>query len=417
MTHTTQKPDFFRGAAVLAALLLLASALALATGGAARAENLFAPAIKVNDKVITRYELNQRARMLQLFRAPGDPRELAQTQLIEERLKLDAAQSNGLEISNDEVQAGMEEFAGRANMTAEQFIRALDGAGVAEQSYRDFIYSGVAWRTLVRAKFGPRVQVSEADVERALASGGTGSVRVLLSEIILAVQPGGEAAAQARADQISRITSTSAFSSAARRYSAAGSRGRGGQLAWMPVANLPPDVQGAVLGLAPGQVTAPIPIQGGIVLFQMRGIEEGKVTEPEYSAIEYAAYYIDGGRTEQALAKAAKIRARVDTCDDLYGVAKGQPAEVLERGSKKPAELPRDIAIELAKLDKFEVSTNLTRAGGQTLVFLMLCGRTPAIAADLSIDNVTLSLQNRRLESFARGYLEQLRAEARIVVK
>lgn len=417
MRHITHKPDLIQWAKAIAALVLLVPSLLLATADGAHAQNLFAPAIKVNDKVITRYELNQRARMLQLFRAPGDPNDLAQQQLIEERLKLDAAQANGLEISNEEVQAGMEEFAGRANMSAEQFIRALGGAGVAEQSYRDFIYSGVAWRTLVRAKFGPRVQVSEADVERALSTNGTGSVRVLLSEIILPAPPGREAAAQARADQISRITSTSAFSSAARRYSAAASRSRGGQLAWMPVANLPPAVQGAVLGLAPGQVTQPIPIQGGIVLFQMRGIEEGKVTEPEYAAIEYAAYYISGGRTEQALATAAKIRARVDTCDDLYGIAKGQPDEVLERGSKKPSELPNDIAIELAKLDKFEVSTNLTRAGGETLVFLMLCGRTPAIAENLSIDNITLSLQNRRLESFARGYLEQLRAEARIVVQ
>jgi peptidyl-prolyl cis-trans isomerase SurA len=170
------------------------------------------------------------------------------------------------------------------------------------------------------------------------------------------------------------------------------------------------------LGLAPGEVSEPLPIDGGLALIYMRDIQEGVVPAPEYSAIEYAAYYIPGGRSEQALALAAKVRARVDTCDDLYGVAQGQPAEVLERGSKAPGEIPADIAAELARLDPGEVSTRLTRANGQTLVFLMLCGRTPALDdAQPSIDDLTGFIRNQRIQSLADGYLEQLKAEARIL--
>ncbi len=96
--------------------------------------------------------------------------------------------------------------------------------------------------------------------------------------------------------------------------------------------------------------------------------------------------------------------------------AKGEPPEVLERGSYAPDELPQDIAIELAKLDPGEVSTTLTRSNGQTLVFLMLCGRTPALEGEgPSAEQLTNLIRNRRLDSFAEGYLAQLRAEARIV--
>lgn len=402
-----------------AALALTLAALAWIGTGApqAHAQNLFAPAIKVNDNVITRYELEQRARMLQLFRSPGDPESTARDQLIEDRLKLDAATAAGLRPTSEEIEAGMEEFAGRADMSAEELINALDGAGVAEQTFRDFIIVGVTWRQLVRARFAPRVEVSEREIDRALGQTGAGSVRVLLAEIIIAAEPGQEAAAEARAREIAQITTPGAFSAAARRHSASESRGRGGQLGWQTVSDLPPAIQSRVLGLAPGQVSEPIPIPGGIALFQMRAIEEGRVAEPEYAAIEYAAYYIDGGRSDQALARAQKIRDSIDTCDDLYGIAKGEPENVLDRGAKKPEELPADIAAELARLDRHEVSTALTRANGQTLVFLMLCGRTPAIAEDISRENVMLSLQNRRLESFANGYLEQLRAEARIIEK
>ncbi|MDU8926560.1 peptidylprolyl isomerase [Alisedimentitalea sp. MJ-SS2] len=399
--------------------LMTAATLTLAglTPDMATAQNLFAPAVKVNDKVITHYELQQRARMLQLFRAPGNANEEARKQLIEERLKLDAAEAHGLEVGAEDLEAGMEEFAGRANMTNDQFVKALESAGVARETYRDFIHSGVAWRHLVRAKFGPRIQVGKADVERALASNAASGVRVLISEIYIPVKPGQEDRAEARANEISQITTISAFARAARNYSAAPTRGRGGKVNWMPINKLPPAIQGQILGLAPGQVTKPIPISGAIALFQLRAIEEGKAPAPEYSAIEYAAYYIDGGRTPQALATAKKTRDRIDTCDDLYGIAKGQPEEVLERGAKKPGEIPQDIALELAKLDKHEVSTNLTRAGGQTLVFLMLCGRTPKIAEELEPGQIELSLQNRRLQSFADGYLEQLRSEARIIEK
>ena len=96
----------------------------------ARAESLFSPAITVNDRVITKYEIQQRAQMLRLLRAPGDPEKLAPEQLIEERLKMDAAQVEGLSVTEEGIQAGMEEFASRANMNSEQFIRAIEAGGV-----------------------------------------------------------------------------------------------------------------------------------------------------------------------------------------------------------------------------------------------------------------------------------------------
>jgi len=395
----------------------LTAQVALGFSGAApvQAQNLFAPAFKVNDKIITEFELKQRALMLQVFRSPGDPTTESRKQLVEERLKLDAAEALGVVPTAEEVTQGMAEFAARASMTTDEFVGSLKGAGIEESTFRDFIVSGISWRTLVRAKFGARVEIGENDIDLALSTTGVGNVRVLLSEVILPAPPEQAAAAQARAEQISQLTSIAAFANAARQSSASATRERGGKLDWMPLSNLPPALHSVILGLRQGQVTDPIPIDGGIALFQLRGLEEGKVIAPEFAAIEYAAYYIAGGRTPQGLAAAQKVKDSADTCDDLYGIAKGQPEEVLERGSKAPADIPTDIAMELAKLDKHEVSTALTRSNGETLVFLMLCGRTTKQAEDVDRNNVGRSLQNRRLASFADGYLAQLRDEARII--
>lgn len=392
----------------------------VASQAPAAAQNLFEPVIFVNEQAITRYDIAQRARMLTLFRAPGDPNKLAREQLIEELIKLEAAKVEGVLLEEDALKAGMEEFAGRVNMSAEQFITALEQAGVAESSFRKFIRAGLTWRDLVGARFVRRVSVSQEDIDRATqALTGGSSVRVLLSEIILPVT-GPEAAEemQAVAEQIAAAKSEAQFASFARTYSAAGTAANGGRLGWKEISDLPPGLAQVVLGLGPGDVSDPLPIEGAIAVFYMRDIEEVSVATPQYSAIEYATYFIPGGRSEAALTRAAELRTSVDVCDDLYGVAHGQPPEVLERASKAPEEIPADIAKELARLDPGEVSTNLTRSNGQTLVFLMLCGRSPKLDGDQpSVEDLTNFIRNRRIESFANGYLEQLRAEARIVEK
>lgn len=381
----------------------------------ALAQNLFAPVIEVNDKIITQYEIEERIRFLGLLRAPGDHAELARTQLVEDRLKIGAAEAAGIVPDTEEVLGGMDEFASRVNLTRDEFIQALGQGGVSEQTFRDFIISGLAWRQLVQARFGGRVTVSEAEVDRAIAStAGAGGVRVLLSEIIMAAPPAQAQAVQARAARISQVKTPAAFSAEARRYSASPSRARSGRLDWLPISQLPPQLRPLILALAPGEVTDPIPLPNAVALFQMRDIEETDAPDPDYAAIEYAAYYIAGGRSEAALAQAQKVIDRVDRCDDLYGIAKDQDPSVLERGSKTPSELPSDIALELAKLDPGEISTTLTRSGGETLVVLMLCGRTPKFDEDLDRAELSLGLQNQRLASYSNGFLEQLRADARI---
>src|SRR6056297_2478131 len=109
---------------LLTLAVLVVSGIAAAPAGTA-AQGLFDPVITVNDSVITRYELKQRTRLLSVLNAPGDPAKLAREQLIEERLKMGAAEQSGLELSEEGVLAGLKEFAGRGNMQPDEFIAAM----------------------------------------------------------------------------------------------------------------------------------------------------------------------------------------------------------------------------------------------------------------------------------------------------
>lgn len=402
-------------------LCQLVASAALACGlslSAAHAQNLFAPAIMVDDKVISGYELQQRERFLGVLRAPGDPRKLARQQLIEDRLKKIELDRVGLDPTAEQISEGMTEFAARANLSQEEFIRALAAEGVSEQTFRDFVAIGLGWREYMRGRFLNQARPSDAEVDRAIGQGGgRGGIRVLLSEIIVPLTPENQQQVNALMNDLSKITSVNAFAQAAAQYSATPTRERGGRMDWLPLANLPEQLRAIILGLSPGEVTPPIPLQGALAVFQLRKLEETDVAEPIYSAIEYATYLIPGGRSSEALQAAAQIKASVDVCDDLYGIAKDQPPERLERHSLEPAKIPQDIAVELAKLDAGEISTNLTRNNGQTLVFLMMCGRTAELNQDASREDIVTALTTQRLNALANGFLQQMQANATIIEK
>ncbi len=381
------------------------------------AQNLFAPVAKVNNAVVSAYELSQRTAFLTLLRAPGDIQALALDQLIGERLQMREADAIGLALSDEKIAEGMAEFAARANMETDKFIEAIAQGGVAGETFRDFVAAGMIWREVVRAKFVSQVNITEAEIDRAIeqAEPSSEGTQVLLAEIVLpANTSASRTASNQRAAQLSEITSQSAFASAAQRYSVAPSKERGGRLEWRLLSDLPAAVASQIQSLSPGDVTDPVSVRNGVALFQLLEIRRTGGPAAQSVKLDFAQYFIPGGRNAAALAEAAKIKTRIDTCDDLYTVANGQPDDRLSRQTLPLAEVPTDIALQLAGLDKGEVSLDLTRNNGETLVFLMLCSRSRVLAESVSRENVLAQLRNQRIGMLANHLLAELRANAYI---
>ncbi|MEO1607160.1 MAG: SurA N-terminal domain-containing protein, partial [Pseudomonadota bacterium] len=149
------------------------AAASLAIG--ASAQGLFEPVARVNDSVVTEFEIQQRLRFLQVLNAPGGSRASVLDTLIDDRLRLQEVRQLGLELSQEELEEGLSEFAGRANLSVEEFTQALAAQGVDTETFRDFVATGLAWRNLIRARFAARVQISETEIDRALAASAGGS--------------------------------------------------------------------------------------------------------------------------------------------------------------------------------------------------------------------------------------------------
>jgi peptidyl-prolyl cis-trans isomerase SurA len=407
---------------------VLAAALALAPMPALPQEGLFSPIMVVNERPITRFELEQRILMLQLFRAPGDIEEAALTGLVEDRLRLFAAAQLDLEITPEQLRAGMEEFASRANLSADEFLAALAQGGVEAETFRDFVEAGVLWREVVRARFLPRVRISDAEVDRAIeAQAQAANVEVLLSELVIAAPPGGEGSALALARRLrTEIASEGAFARAARAYSSAPSAAGGGRLDWVPLANLPAQLAPLVLSLRPGQVTEPVRLPGAVTLFQLRAIREVEGEPAGGRFVDYARISLVDAA--DPVAERARLDSLSDTCNDLYGVMERLPADRLVRQTVAAAALPEAVARELDRLDPGEIGP-VSRAGGAP-VALMLCSRNAAppenaeaaaavpgsleglVTGRPDRDQIRDQIRNRRVSALADGYLEELRADA-----
>ena len=390
---------------------LIALGLTLAPLGVA-AQNLFSAAILVNDQAITNYELKQRTMFLEALRFPGVPDELAPKQLIEERLKKAAADQLGIRVSEEELQFELESFAQRFNVAFDEFAAELERVGISVDTPRAFIANQLLWREVVRARFGAQANVDEAQVERSANAEKSGSsIEVLLTEIIMAMQPGQEQEVRERARELSKIRSFDAFSDAAREFSDAPTREFGGRVTWQKLDTLPGVLQPLIFGLAPGEVTDPLSIPNALALFQLRGIRETAYRRPLPDSVDYLRYALPSSELENIKA----IRANINHCDDLYGWAKGNPNHVLKRKTVKRAEIDGPTRNILTNLDENEY---VIATQEPTTTLIMMCSRGQTLdLEEQDLAQIRDGLLNQRLGSYADSYLENLRDDARIVYK
>lgn len=398
----------------IAATAALALGALVTTPGAGNAQNLFAPVVKVNDDAVTAYERSQRMAFLRILRAPGDIGQLATDQLINEKLQIREAERMGIELTEEELLEGMESFAARGNLDMDQMLTFLAQAGIATETFRDFVRAGLLWRKVAQEKFVSQVNLTDSEIDLAYAEAEpTTGQKFLLTEIVLpASSEASLNASMQRAERLAQITEEEEFSRSATRFSVENTRLNGGRRDWVDLQAMPAEAQGALRNVAEGQTSRPVFIEDiGVIVYYVR--ERETITSTNVGTLlEYAAFFIPGGRSESAVAEAARIRGEVDTCDDLYPIARGLPEEQLVREELPTGAVPANFRAELANLDPGEVSTRLTT--GNALVFLMLCNRRNDVPDSVSRAQVATALQNRRVGALANDYLTELRAQAHI---
>ena len=238
------------------------------------AKDIFAPKIQVNEMIITQYEIDQRSLFFELLKFPGNHKKEAEKSLIDDRLKLIAAEKFNIEPNSTALNFEMEMFAKRANLTVEQFAKRLKKAGVDRVTWENYMQIPILWFETVNRKFASEISSSALNDDTANHTSTRSEIQVLLTEIIIPVQLGFEEEANQKIENLRKIKSLESFSEAAFTYSVAPTRDVGGKIKWQNISNLPAIVRPLIAGLSIGEVSEPLPISGGLAIFQLRDLRE-----------------------------------------------------------------------------------------------------------------------------------------------
>ena len=375
----------------------------------AQANFLLAAKIQVNNSVITQFELDQRAKFLGALKFTGNHSELAQTQLIEERLKQSEAQKLNISATDFEIEDALKRFASRANLTVKEFNKELKRLEIYPDTFRSYVETEVIWQKLVNKKFGAQSSVSNLQLQRAKSiSKFEDTIQVLLTEIIIPFSKDDRSEKENLANLLKQIKSTEEFSNAAQKYSKAPTATVGGRVKWQNFDRLPGIIKPLILGLSPGQVTEPIMLTKAIALFQLRDIREIKTDRTQLELLDFI-------KVKSDLKYLSFVQDNFHNCSDLEAIIGGQTEVTLTRKKLLSDEIPNTLVPVLDNLDQNE--SEIIVADGQSQLVIMCERNNQLNSTAQTLEQDKNVLQTNRLKHLARSFLETLKDNARIVIK
>jgi peptidyl-prolyl cis-trans isomerase SurA len=170
----------------LKSLILPALAIGIALGNVAMPAPAFAQAkvrVTVNDQAITSYDVNQRVKLMTLFRqSAGDKKALEE--LIDEVLLEQVAKRRGMGASEAMVDERFNAIAKQVKLPPAEFVKALNSQGVQSDTLRRFLRAQITGAMVVRAR-ARSVKVSEADVQAQIKKEGISTKDATIKEFKL----------------------------------------------------------------------------------------------------------------------------------------------------------------------------------------------------------------------------------------
>jgi peptidyl-prolyl cis-trans isomerase SurA len=210
--------------------------------------------------------------------------------LILQRLELEQADRDGITISDDTLNAALEDVAKRNGIPFSQLPVVLAQQGIDYVTYRDEMRQQLTIGLLHQRDVLQRIVVTPREIDQFLARQAkhpSADAEYNVSHILIAVPPNATPAqiaqAQQRANDVyQRASKGEDFGKLAVAYSNSEDALEGGSLGWREGSELPTFLESLILSLKPGQVGAPLRTPTGfhiVKLNQMRTQEKKQFVE------------------------------------------------------------------------------------------------------------------------------------------
>ena len=341
--------------------------------------------------------------------------------LIDETLQIQAAKSQDIAVSDDDVEGQYQRAAAHDNKTVAQLDDYLAKIGSSKASLMRQIKGELSWQNLLARNVTPFVNVSREEVnelmDRLRASKGTEEYRV--GEIYLSSTPETEQAVFNNAKRIvDQLQNGASFQAYARQFSEASTAAVGGDLGWIRLPQLPKALADAVQPLEPGQLVGPVQLTGGfsiVYLIDKRQVLTADPRDALLSLKQISITFAPGTSEEQAQARVNEFSSRVQQirgCGDVEAVAGLMGADVVSNDQVQARAIPEPLQSTLLKLQVGQATPPFGSLD-QGVRVLMLCGRDdPKVESGPNFDELMGQLQDDRIGKRAQRYLRDLRRDA-----
>jgi peptidyl-prolyl cis-trans isomerase SurA len=372
----------------------------------------------VNDQPISYSDVRERARLLLLSLGgqPGQQDILRVTsqaleQLIDEKLQLEKAAEFEVEIEEAEVLASINDMAAQSGLNQSQLYQQLLSSGVNPRSLEEQMRAEIAWRRIMNGLYGSRIRISENQIDERMGQlrATSGEAQYRVSEIFLfAPDPESKAQAVEAANSIrAQLLEGAPFQVAAQRFSSAPTSATGGDMGWIGLEDLNPEVANALLAMGERGLSEPITVANGVYLVALNARREPEASVTQVSLMRLLAR----NGSAQTLGEAT---AEISGCDDVEAVAETRDElQAASLGRIALNELAPDAADRIRNTQIGEASAPFETSTG--LAVMYVCDRTSNIDSLPSADQVENQLFGRQLSMISDRELRNLRREATII--
>jgi peptidyl-prolyl cis-trans isomerase SurA len=422
-----------KGVMKSAALLLAVVALLLAPVTSSSQEMLRIAAV-VNDDVISLFDVNARIHLLLLtINQPESPEayrslypQVLRT-LIDEHLELQEAKAKGIDVTDSEVDQAVAEIEANNRMPAGGLFTLLAQNRIPKETMISQLRSRLAWQRTVARRLRLTYQVTAEQIDEALVQikADQGKPEYLLAEIFLGIDnPDLEPDVRANAQRmVTEVKQGADFAALARQFSESATSAAGGDLGWVQLNQLDPEIGAAVDTMQIGSISAPIRTVTGYHVLWLRERRTNAAPNPDDAKVTLRRIVVpmaanapaaDADAKKQAATKAA---ASIKSCDDTGRVATELGAAApTDLGALRIADLAPRVQPMVAKLAVGQATEPIALDNG--LAIMVVCDRADPAAATLpDRDAVAQHLLAEKLDGESRKYLRDLRQAAYIDIR
>ncbi len=251
----------------------------------------------VNQDVITRRDLDERTqlimRKLQQQKMSVPPQAELQRQVLEqmalERIQLQKAQEEGINMDDAAVQRTIERLANANHLTVEAYRQRVVAQGISWNLFKHDVKSELMISQLRQKEIDSKITVSDTEVANYLArqqsapdhSSADASMQAADAKHIqtqvrhILIRIGKGVSEQKARQQLlaikQKIKEGDDFAAFARTYSQDGSASQGGDLGWVSAGETVPEFERAFTRLKEGEVSEPTRTEYGYHLIQVLG--------------------------------------------------------------------------------------------------------------------------------------------------